>query len=255
MLRLFNILTLLCLSMYSSGQGCTDDCQSNFSRGEVLQYELVYHWGFIKARAGQVTFTVGDTLVDGQAYTCFKGHGSSMPNWDWFYHVNSSYLSFTDQDLYPIFFSRKGKEGPETYDREYRVIGNQAFLSQVDEDGNRTEQLLLLEACSFDVISAIYYCRSIDFSKLEINTMLPLNLFLDGETHESYVRFVGFADWQDPRTEEVHKCIVFKPWLIDGTVFSAGENMTVYVSDTPEKTPLYIETDLVVGKAEVYLIK
>ncbi|MFT4678886.1 MAG: hypothetical protein ACI84C_002041 [Flavobacteriales bacterium] len=251
---LISICTAILLSQTAWGQGCTDDCQTNFQHGEVLEYELVYHWGFIKTRAGRVTFSVSDTLVDGTSYTCYKGDGHSLPNWDWFFHVNSSYLSFTDTNLYPVYFSRKGVEGPDTYDREYHIIGNQAFLTKKDEEGEITQQLLRLEPCSFDVISAIYYCRSIDFTKLDVNSILPLNLFLDAETHESYVRFIGYADWKDPRTDKVHSCIVFKPWLIDGTVFSAGENMTVYVSNTPDRIPLYIETDLVIGQAEVYLL-
>ena len=63
------------------------------------------------------------------------------------------------------------------------------------------------------------------------------------------------TNWRAPsKTGEKRECWVFKPLLIEGTVFKEGENMTVYVSKDEKKIPIYIETDLVVGKAKVFLI-
>jgi hypothetical protein len=42
-------------------------------------------------------------------------------------------------------------------------------------------------------------------------------------------------------------CIKFKPLLIAGTIFSGGEEMTVWVTDDERKIPVYIKTPIVVG--------
>jgi hypothetical protein len=51
-----------------------------------------------------------------------------------------------------------------------------------------------------------------------------------------------------------YKTIMFKPKLIEGTLFKGGEEMTVFVTDDKYKIPVYIETPIVVGKVKVYLL-
>ena len=43
------------------------------------------------------------------------------------------------------------------------------------------------------------------------------------------------------------RCIKFAPLLIEGTIFSAGSGMTVYVTDDKNRVPLLIETPILVG--------
>jgi hypothetical protein len=43
------------------------------------------------------------------------------------------------------------------------------------------------------------------------------------------------------------RCIVFSPLLIEGTIFNAGDGMTVYVTDDQNRVPLLIETPILVG--------
>jgi hypothetical protein len=81
-----------------------------------------------------------------------------------------------------------------------------------------------------------------------------MEFILDGEVHASHVRFLGKRLWEHPKTQEVHPCIVFKPLLVEGTVFKEGEDMTIYVSDDERRLPLFIETQLAVGSARIYLV-
>jgi hypothetical protein len=80
-------------------------------------------------------------------------------------------------------------------------------------------------------------------------------LFVDGASHPSYLRYLGKEKWTDERDGKSYNCIKFSPLLIEGTVFKEGENMVVYVTDDHRKLPVYIETELVVGKAKVFLLK
>jgi len=253
-----SILILLCFCILRSfAQSVDSDCsiQNTFGlKGEKISYELIYNWGLIWVEAGKVDFSVRDTLVNGK--TCYKlrGYGTSYKNWDWFYKVRSNYESLTNDQLRPIWFRRKGREGSHYYNTLYSIKGNEADFVSIDKKGKATQLKISLADCSFDVISAIYYCRTIDFSKVKINETIPLNLFLDGESHESYLRYLGKVKWKDERSGKEYNCIKFSPLLIDGTVFKEGENMVVYVTDDGRKLPVYIETELVVGQAKVFLI-
>ena len=245
---------LFFVTVTSFGQNCTDELVPSFETGEKLHYVLHYNWGFIWLKAGEVFFETKDTLLESntEGYV-LKSYGKSMSNWDWFYHVDSRYLSVTDKQLNPIYFSRKGEEGSHTYNNEYTITPTNAHLKSWNEANELIEKDIPLKTCTFDVMSAIYYCRSIPFENFEINDIIPLNLFLDGEFHHSQLRYVGKKKWTNPNTDKTYDCILFKPLLISGSVFAAGENMTVYVTDDKYKVPVYIVTELKVGKAKVFL--
>ncbi|MDG2210260.1 MAG: DUF3108 domain-containing protein [Flavobacteriales bacterium] len=223
--------------------------------GEVLEYEITYEWGLIYLRAGDVTFTVKDTcLLDGSKGWHFQGNGQSKPWWDWFYHVNSTYTSIATETLSPLFFSRVGIEGSHEYDRNYSADA-QGFFLQFGANDERQESVMIEDdGMARDVMSAVHWCRQLDWNHVQVSSVIPMKFILDGAVHASHVRFLGKRLWEHPKTQEVHRCIVFKPLLVEGTVFKAGEDMTIYVSDDERRLPLFIETQLAVGSARIYLV-
>ena len=78
-------------------------------------------------------------------------------------------------------------------------------------------------------------------------------LLLDGEVHETFLAFEGNTEHTDPTTGASVPCWAFSPTLIDGTVLRPGDEMRVVVTADERRLPLYVETELVVGKAKIYL--
>ena len=254
MRRLFILILTACLGLTSFSQDCSDQVDCPFKDGEQLCYELSYNWGFIWATAGRVIFSVRDTTIEEADCWNFRGYGTSLKHWDWFYKVRSAYSSIANDQLEPFYFSRIGQEGSNLYNNEYEISDSEALLQYLDAQGIQKKRSISIPDCSHDVMTAIYYCRSIPFEELQPQDTIPLNLLLDGAIHNSYVRYVGKQKWSHPKTNKTYDCIKFKPRLIAGTVFSEGENMIVYVTDDEHRVPVYVETDLVVGKAKVFLL-
>ncbi|NNE55488.1 MAG: DUF3108 domain-containing protein [Flavobacteriales bacterium] len=248
-------IAFLFLPILSSAQDCSEELLVPFYDGEELTYELSYNWGFLWAHAGRVNFTVTDTVYDSKPAWSFESYGTSLRHWDWFYKVRSRYASVATKTLESLEFSRIGQEGSNFYNREYSFSQNVAQMYYLDDDGARRSKKIQCPPCSHDVLTAIYYCRSIPFDLYVEDDLISLNLVLDGALHRSHLRYVGKESWQNPNTDIIYDCIKFKPKLIAGTVFSEGENMTVYVTDDDKRIPVYIETELVVGKAKVFLIE
>lgn len=228
--------------------------QLPFKKGEVLNYELVYQWGLIWVEAGMATFTVSDTLAGGQQYYKFKGYGQSYTHWDWFYKVRSTYESYADKNLNSKRFKRYGQEGSYHYNRDYHVKTDSIFYKIADKDKQVKHGSLPTVKGALDVITAIYHCRTIDFSKLAVESKIPLTFYLDGAYHPSYLRYKGKQIWKDPRDDKEYVCYLFKPSLLEGTIFKAGEHMEVYVTADYRRIPIYIETELSVGKARIFLM-
>lgn len=247
------IIVFLLSTFLASAQECSDKLEAPFAKGEIMNYELVYNWGLIWARAGLVQFSVRDTVINDQPHFQFYGFGTSMKHWDWFYKVRSSYKSIANAEMTPYYFSRNGQEGSNLYNNEYELRGENCRLTFMDEESVMRSKIIDTPPCTFDVMTAIYYCRSIPFENYKVDDTVPLNMLLDGAVHKSHVRYVGKEKWEDPNTDIVYDCIKFRPLLIEGTVFSQGENMTVWVTDDELRIPVYVETELSVGKAKIFL--
>lgn len=226
-----------------------------FQAGEALDYSLVYHWGLVWLKAGTCRFSVRDTLVENERQWLFTGEGASLDSWKWFYDVSSTYQSRTDSSLTPSTFTRKGKEGSYIYDRHYDIYSpDSVHIYRNDPQKKAVDWKFSLKGqCGYDVVTAIYKMRSLPWETMTPGDSIPLNLILDGALYPTYVRYEGKRGYEDKASGRTIPCIVFKPNLIQGTIFREGERMEVYVTDDHRRIPLYIETDLIVGKARVVL--
>jgi len=105
--------------------------------------------------------------------------------------------------------------------------------------------------CTFDVISAIYAARNINYSNLQLNDKITLNFFLDKELYPSYFKFLGRSEITTRYGR--FKVIKFAPLLLKGTMFSGGEKMVLWVTDDENHIPVRIESPIIIGSIKVDL--
>jgi hypothetical protein len=107
-------------------------------------------------------------------------------------------------------------------------------------------------SCIQDVVSAIFYARNIDFSRMHPNDTIPFDMFLDRQVYHLFIRYLGK---ETIRTKYAKfRCIKFRPLLIKGTIFEGGEKMNVWVSDDPNHIALRVESPISVGSIVVDMI-
>ncbi len=230
-----------------------NDCElkvSAFDFGEKLEYTIYYNLSAVWVSAGEVTFRVDSTLIRSKSYYKLSGNGQTFKKYDWIYKVRDNYESIlTISDFKPIRFKRKVKEGSFFIDEDYvfnHGRGKVYSLRKLEEDENFIKDTVPFSKCSYDVLSMIYYARNIDFSNLAVNDKVPITIFLDNEEHSSYIQYLGKEE-MEIKGMGTYRCIKFKPLLIEGTIFNAGDDMTVWVTDDDHKIPLLIETPILVG--------
>lgn len=240
-----------------------NDCQLRikaFDFGESLEYTIYYNLSAVWVAAGEVTFRVDSTLIKSKTYYKLSGIGQTFKKYDWIYKVRDHYESIlTVSDFKPIRFKRKVKEGSFFIDEDYVFNHGKSkvySLRKLEEDGNFIKDTVPFSKCSYDVLSMIYYARNIDFSNLSINAKVTITVFLDNEEHSSYIQYLGKEE-MEIKGMGTYRCIKFKPLLIEGTIFNAGDDMTVWVTDDIHKIPLLIETPILVGsiKARIKTIE
>ncbi|MEZ5195321.1 MAG: DUF3108 domain-containing protein [Bacteroidales bacterium] len=227
----------------------------SFQPGEKVYYEVTYNWGYMWVNAGEVYFKVELDSMDGRPIYKFESYGTSHPFYDWFYKVRDLFQSKVDvEDFHPLSFIRNNSEGGNRVDNSYIFDQNNSKIySSVDIGGQpfKSDTLELLP-CSFDVLSAVYYARTIDYSKYYPGDTIPFRVIINGEYHDLYIRYLG-SELKENRDGKKYDCIKFRALLVEGTMFKGGEDLIVWVTNDRNRIPIMVEAKIKIGSIKAYL--
>ena len=239
MMKLFYISFFVFSVLNTSAQTC-DFSAKSFKVGEDLEYGVGYVFWGIWVKAGVVNFTVKDSLIEDNSYIHLYAYGRTLEKYDWMFKVRDTYESLVDkQKLKPYYFHRDVSEGGDE-NEEY------AYFDYDSLHAKSANGKFDIQSCSYDVMTAIYYCRGIDWTSYQMNDTVPLNLFLEDSTYQVYVRYLG-KEVIDTKLGKF-RTIKFAPLLIEGTIFEEGEDMMVWVTDDDNKIPLRVTSPILIGE-------
>ena len=226
-----------------------------FKAGETVTYRAVYSWGFVWVNAGDVLFRVYDTTYSQKPAIYFKSYGWSLKQYDWFFKVRDRFESIVDPEtLQPFWFERDTHEGGFTAYNHYVINRSKNELDIISYNSDRPykHEYLPLKPCTFDVLSAIYYCRTLSFNGLNIGDKIPLTMAIDNEIFDLYVKYLG-KERLETRDGMVFNTIKFSALLVEGTIFKGGEDLTVWVTDDQNRIPLLVEAKILVGSVKAVI--
>lgn len=236
--------------------GVKAQCEINkrvFDVGERLTYKAYYNWNFIWLEAADVWFNVSDASKPG--YFDLEAIGTSLPKYDWLYKVRDTFRSrISRKTMLPYYFLRDNQEGSYLVHNEYIFDHNRKLVyTDIDNsDFGKEKGTLSLKPCTFDVLSAIYYTRSLSFDGIEVNDTLPLRFLIDNEYFDLFIRYLG-KETITTREDKTYNCIKFSILLVEGTIFKGGEDMTVWATDDENHIPVLVEAKIVLGSVKAYL--
>ncbi len=237
------LLTFVFATRLSAGNEFCSIRNTSFSAGEKITLKVYYSVIGLHVDAGTATFSTSLENYNGKTVYHSVGEGWSNSSYDWIFKVRDRYESYYDTaTLKPYRFIRNIDEGG------YKKHENASFNHETKTIVTNNKVVKSKE-CVQDVISAVYYARNIDFDSYKPNDKIYLDLYLDDELHQMYVRYMGKETIKTRYGK--FKAIKFKPLLIKGTMFEGGEKMTVWVSDDGNRLPLRIESEIVVGSVKV----
>ncbi|MCD4833113.1 MAG: DUF3108 domain-containing protein [Bacteroidales bacterium] len=226
-----------------------------FNPGEKITYSAVYNWGFIWINAGTVEFRVNETKYNGKECYHFNSLASSVPSYDWLFKVRDYFQSYARKnDLAPLFFDRNTYEGGYSVHNRFTFDYSNSLIYTQTENSEKpyTEDTLELQQNIYDVVSGVYYIRNLDFEKYEINDTIPIRMIIDNEIFDLYIRYLG-KEILKTRDNRKFNTIKFSALLIEGTIFSGGEDMYVWVTDDLNRIPILVEAKILIGTVKAIL--
>jgi hypothetical protein len=247
MKKIFFLTALLtsCVVAFAQNEFCNTR-NTAFADGEHLYFKVWYNAGRIWIGAGEAHFNVSTDQMNGKRSYHVVAEGKTLKSYEWFYKVRDKYESWIDAaSMQPLKFVRNVNEGG------FRIYNNVTFNQSIGQAVS-TAGIFTVPKCVQDVISAIYYARNINYDAYKPGAKIPFNMFLDDKVYNLYIRYIG-----KERIETRYgtfNAIKIAPLLIQGTIFTGGEKMFVWVSDDANHLPIRVDSPIQIGSVKVDLM-
>lgn len=227
-----------------------------FKPGEYAKYKIIYKFSEAWVTAGNVTFQIEEQDIKGKKFYAAYAKGNTAPAFDFFYKVRDEYASvFNPETLLPKFFLRRVNEGGFRIYNDFDFNQDSLNVNVEIEDSKspRVTNTYTIQSQTHDIVSAIYYCRTLNYDKIDSGSSYKFPFFIDNEMHNVAIIYHGKTVISTEYGE--FKCIVLQPTLLTGRVFDQTDQMRIYVTDDLQRIPVYIESPLKVGKIIAVLTK
>ncbi|MGN7205268.1 DUF3108 domain-containing protein [Pedobacter sp. SAFR-022] len=232
------LLSLSLFSLHVFAQELPVKPEPVFQPGEVLKYKLKY--GFITAAEGTLKVLNTDLKFEDKPTYRLSVDGRTSGTFDVFYKIRDHYDSYIDREtLTPYFYQENIREGG--YRRTDKARFNQKTRKVVSNRGTFTGPTNQ----TFDLVSAYYFSRSLDVSKMKVGDKFKLNYFLGDEISQLEIAFVG---------REVIKtnlgkirCLKFSPSIQPGRIFRKDSKLYLWITDDGNRVPVKAQVEILVG--------
>lgn len=209
-----------------------------FQAGEVLQYKLKY--GFITAAEGTLKVLNSDLKFGDKPTYRLVVDARTSGTFDIFYKIRDHYDSYIDKNtLTPYFYQENVREA--SYKRQDKARFYQDTKKVVSNRGTftaPTEQ-------TFDLVSAYYFSRSLEISKMKIGDQFKLNYFLGDNIHQLEIKYVG-KEVIDSKLGKI-RCLKFSPSIDPGRIFRKDSSLYLWITDDGNRVPVKAQVEIIVG--------
>jgi hypothetical protein len=245
MKRFFLIVLLFVSSFtFSFGQDIFKIGEPVFNAGEHLTYRLKY--GFFTGATADLRVEETNKKFDGHSAYHIVADGRTAGAFDVFYKVRNRYETYVDKTtLLPYYYTENRREGG------YKHKDNVSFDHETDQI-TAAKGVYPLKGKIFDFLSAYYFSRSIDVSKIHVGEKFDLQYFLEDGIHTLTITYVG----KEVVESELGKfnCLKFNPTIIPGRVFKKNSRLYLWITDDDNRIPIKAHVELIVGSVTMDLM-
>lgn len=232
------LLALVVLVKFNYAQELPIKKETAFKEGEVLTYKLRY--GIITAAEATIKVLPTDLKFDGKSTYRLSVDSRTSGTFDIFYKIRDRYDSYIDKvTLTPYFYQEDIREA--SYRRQDKARFHQDTKKVVANKGS----LNTPTTQTFDLVSAYYFARSLDVSKLKLNDSFKLNYFLGDEISQLEIQYVG-KETIKTKLGTI-SCLKFSPSINPGRIFKKDSKLYLWITDDGNRVPVKAQVEILVG--------
>jgi hypothetical protein len=184
--------------------------------------------------------------MEGRPVFHIVADGKTAGSVDFFFKVRNKYESYVDQTtLLPYFYTENRHEA------NYKHSDNVTFNHQ-DDKITANKGIFPFKGKVFDFLSAYYFSRSIDISKIHLGDKFDLKYFLEDGVHTLSITYVGKEKVSSALGD--FNCLKFNPTIIPGRVFKKNSKLYLWITDDDNRIPVKAHVELIVGSVTMDLV-
>jgi len=208
-----------------------------FKVGEQLSYRLKY--GFFTAAEADLKVENTDIKYNGHPAYHIVVEGKTAGSFDVFYKVRNRYESYVDQKtLLPYYYAENRHEG--NWNHSDKVTFNHETDKITANKGTYP-----YTGKVFDFVSAYYFARTIDISKMHIGDKFELKYFLDDGINSLGITYVGKE--KVTCSMGTFNCLKFNPTIIPGRIFKKNSKLYLWITDDKNRIPVKAQVEVILG--------
>ena len=186
--------------------------------------------------------------INGRSVYKITSRTSSYRFFDPFFKVRDEITTYLDTNtLQPIKVRKKLREGSYSYD--YSIDFNPDSMSAVSQSPNGT-RLVKIPEFTLDVLSAMYYMRTLD---LKIGRTVTVTVLDNDKLYPLDIKTVRRE--RISTSAGTFDCLVIIPELKSGGLFKNEGRITAWVTDDHRKIPVLMKSKALIGDIIVELQK
>lgn len=235
---------LLCMSLagYSQFREVVNQ-EKPFKSGEKINYYVK----FGPIIGGHATLLLKQYYYDNRMVYYARGEGKTVGLAEKLYSVKDVFESYFDlTTLLPYKAIRDVKEG------NYRKR-DEAIFHHTENTVYcvRKDTLMSVPAGILDMVSVLFYLRSLDLQNLLPGDVLHPVTFFNEALFPFDIRYKG-KEIVKTKFGKI-KCFRFDPVVEPGRMFASEDDMIIWISDDQNRIPVKVRFDLLVGSLHMEL--
>ncbi len=246
MKRIISALVLF-ITLITIGQAQTLPYLSEptFKAGEVLKYKLRY--GFMSAATGTLSVQQSKYNFGNMDAVHLSAFGQTSGAFSKFYTVKNQYDSYIDQkNFLPILYTENIREN------NYRRVEYATFDHKTKKVKGKKGTFTSPTQQTFDLVSAYYFSRNLDFSTLKKGDKFKITYFLNDEVAQLGVEYIGVEKVKS--VLGTLECIKLSPEISPGRIFKKNSRLYLWVTNDGNRIPVKAQVDILIGSVTMDLV-
>lgn len=229
---------------------------TSFQAGENLDYDLYFKYGLMNTKAGDSNISVTEIKHEGENVYEISMIAASTGFASKLFSLNDTIVSYLNHDIIPLYYHKKAHEGGDFTDENltYNYEGDKisAVAKRTKNGDFKFDETLESEKCIYDMLSVVFYARTLDFDKMKIGDIRNIN-FISGKKMRSMdIKLEGYDNLK-ANNKMKYNCYKLVLMINDPAFEDKSDAMTVYLSQDENRIPIRIDSKLKVGSTRVIL--
>jgi len=238
------LFVLLLLALSARSQQLPYLSEPSFQAGEELHYRLRY--GLISAATG--TLKVEDSKIKFSSPHSFhlSAQGRTSSAFSIFFTVDNRYDSYIDSRTFlPHYYTENIREG--NYRRTDIVRFDHRKRTVQGNKGTFKSE----SAQTFDLLSAYYFSRNLDLTKVKPGQSFTMTYFLNDEIATLGIEYIGVESVKT--SLGTLECLKFSPEITPGRIFRKDSRLYLWVTNDGNRIPVKAQVEILVGAVTLEL--